>query len=103
MLDEVAWKCSAAFVLGAAAHYVARSYLFPSLDVAKSSGSSEPAADDAGSSSSEEEEEDWDEQNWTPHKMVLCVRTDLKMGKGGLRAAVSGSDFVLYKVFTVLG
>jgi hypothetical protein len=95
MVDELSWKVSAAFALGAAAHYALSSWLQPPAE-AKSgvSGSSigDKRAEDAaqaheGSSSDESDDGEWegeDEARWEPHKMVLCVRTDLKMGKGAL-------------------
>lgn len=100
MVEELSWKVSAAFALGAAAHYAVSSWLQSPTD-AKSgvSGSSagDKRAEDAaqsssapeheGSSSDESDDGEWegeDEARWEPHKMVLCVRTDLKMGKGGL-------------------
>jgi hypothetical protein len=108
MLDDIAWKCSVAFLLGAATHYVATTYTrSDSKSVASpapaSVTSKEPAerkkslenagAEDDGEgdddfSSSDDDWEGVDEPNLVPHKMVLCVRTDLKMGKG----APCGSD-----------
>lgn len=93
MLDELTWKVSVAFALGAAAHYVLSGLLQPATK-AQGSTSSPPGgekhvedaqAELSGSSSDESDDGEWegaDEESWQPHKMVLCVRTDLKMGKG---------------------
>lgn len=103
------WKCSTAFVLGAATHYLISTYLsnekrneiWESVRSAKSSnytGSSAPSSTDASEhtpgddmaaskeiASESSEDNDWegkDSSLWQPQKMVLCVRTDLGMGKG---------------------
>lgn len=104
-MEEIAWKCSAAFLLGAATHYLISHHLQGGGESAPDSSSNSPTAppaatastseskarDEAAAQDGEDEEEfesddseweDMDEQEWQPHKMVLCVRTDLKMGKG---------------------
>lgn len=122
-MEELAWKCSVAFALGAATHYLLSRQLqsdssssssnisppspaaapatatTPLSDVkdaaaSTSSASTVPASDTPAehegdeSDSDDSEWEDMDEQqSWEPHKMVLCVRTDLKMGKGGCALA----------------
>ncbi|GMF21988.1 unnamed protein product [Phytophthora fragariaefolia] len=92
-MEDVAWKCTAAFVLGAVAHYFVSTHLLGDAKSAGTSGndrkSGEAAAEsrsEASSRSSSGSSEDWegaDSASWVPHKMVMCVRTDLKMGKGG--------------------
>lgn len=105
-MEEIAWKCSAAFLLGAATHYLISHHLqggesAPDSSSSATAPSAAPptAASDADAKakdgeapaqdgeddefeSDDSEWEDMDEQEWQPHKMVLCVRTDLKMGKG---------------------
>lgn len=84
MLDEVAWKCSLAFALGAAAHLAASRLLAGAPKTAEpGAGASAEPQESSGSESSDGEWEDEDAAGaLVPHKMVLCVRTDLKMGKG---------------------
>lgn len=89
-MEEIAWKCSVAFLLGAATHYVITRHL--QSDESSSKSSSDVTAPVAAREEGEEFESDssddgdWEgmdeSQSWQPHKMVLCVRTDLKMGKG---------------------
>lgn len=102
-MDEVVWKCTAAFALGVATHYVltrqlqnAESLAAPTpvevptreeKPVAATASDAPPAPHDDGNDGDDSElsdESDWEEADGalTPHKMVLCVRTDLKMGKG---------------------
>lgn len=103
-MEEVAWKCSAAFLLGAATHYLISHHLQSGESAPESSATPPPAPtatskadakandgeasphdgedDEEFESDDDSEWEDMDEQEWQPHKMVLCVRTDLKMGKG---------------------
>ena len=101
------WKCSTAFVLGAATHYLVSTYLSnenrndkldsihsvqSSDDTAVSAPSTTNASEDTPSEdiaaivgSESSEDNDWegkDSSIWKPQKMVLCVRTDLGMGKG---------------------
>lgn len=97
-MEEIAWKCSAAFLLGAATHYFISSQLqSPDTSTARQSPAAveskeakeepkeaEEGQDDEYSSSDDSEWEGADEESWQPHKMILCVRTDLKMGKGAL-------------------
>ncbi|GMF32031.1 unnamed protein product [Phytophthora lilii] len=90
-MEDVAWKCTAAFVLGAATHYFVSTRLLGDRSVAKTPSPSSDDDSDEGarsaassrsSSGSSEEWEGADSAAWVPHKMVMCVRTDLKMGKG---------------------
>lgn len=94
-MDEIAWKCSVAFLLGAATHYFISSQLqSPDSSVGRQTSAAESKAakqepkeaeegeDDEDASSDDSEWEGADEESWQPHKMILCVRTDLKMGKG---------------------
>ncbi|OWZ01913.1 Peptidyl-tRNA hydrolase [Phytophthora megakarya] len=102
-MEDVAWKCTAAFLLGAATHYFVSSHLL---------SNSTPAAKECSSSSSNEDRsrassrsfsgssDDWegeDSASWVPHKMVLCVRTDLKMGKGKIAAQCCHATLGAYK------
>ncbi|TMW64894.1 hypothetical protein Poli38472_009061 [Pythium oligandrum] len=114
-MDELAWKCSAAFLLGVATHYVVTKQLqWPSSTINAPSKDATPAPNGSGerkhAAKEEEEEEDdddysssdgeWegeDEENWEPHKMVLCVRTDLKMGKGKIAAQCCHATLGAYK------
>lgn len=99
-MEEIAWKVSAAFLLGAATHYFISSQLqSPDTSAGRQlpadTESKEPkeAEDDEYSSSDDGEWEGADEESWQPHKMILCVRTDLKMGKGKL---ISRSYICMY-------
>jgi hypothetical protein len=92
-MEDVAWKCTAAFVLGGAAHYFISSQLLSDSSKNSATSSSTDNGNDsaaaprsgASSRSSSGSSDDWegeDSDSWVPHKMVMCVRTDLKMGKG---------------------
>ncbi|GAB9465866.1 hypothetical protein Gpo141_00003256 [Globisporangium polare] len=119
-MEEIAWKCSAAFLLGAATHYLISHHLQGGGESAPDSSSNSPTAppaatastseskarDEAAAQDGEDEEEfesddseweDMDEQEWQPHKMVLCVRTDLKMGKGKIAAQCCHATLGAYK------
>ncbi|KAG7384988.1 Peptidyl-tRNA hydrolase protein 2, mitochondrial [Phytophthora boehmeriae] len=102
-MEDVAWKCTAAFVLGAASHYLISSYLrsdnSSSISRTPSSNGNEPrsAASSRSSSGSSDDWEGADEQSWKPHKMVMCVRTDLKMGKGKIAAQCCHATLGAYK------
>ncbi|KAE9218621.1 hypothetical protein PF002_g16450 [Phytophthora fragariae] len=108
-MDDVAWKCTAAFVLGAAAHYFISSQLLSDVKSSSNSSSnaesksSETAVEsrsEASSRSSSGSSEDWegeDSASWVPHKMVMCVRTDLKMGKGKIAAQCCHATLGAYK------
>ncbi|KAL3674664.1 hypothetical protein V7S43_000604 [Phytophthora oleae] len=93
-MEDVAWKCTAAFVLGAATHYFVSSYLLNDITKTSSSSTKDSSSDveprsGASSRSSSGSSDDWegeDSASWVPHKMVMCVRTDLKMGKGKIAA-----------------
>ncbi|KAG6572857.1 peptidyl-tRNA hydrolase [Phytophthora cinnamomi] len=108
-MEDVAWKCTAAFVLGAAAHYFVSTHLLGDAKSANSSSndndnkSGDAAAEsrsEASSRSSSGSSEDWegaDSASWVPHKMVMCVRTDLKMGKGKVAAQCCHATLGAYK------
>ncbi|CAH0481109.1 unnamed protein product [Peronospora belbahrii] len=87
-MEDVAWKCTTAFLLGAATHYFISSHL------QKGSCSRASSQSSLGSS------DDWegkDSASWVPHKMVMCVRTDLKMGKGKIAAQCCHATLGAYK------
>ncbi|RLN49202.1 hypothetical protein BBJ28_00014778 [Nothophytophthora sp. Chile5] len=110
-MEDIAWKCSAAFLLGAATHYLIANHLLG--DAATGGGRSDttaaskeptsgeaPAPPTGSSRSSSGSSDDWegaDEQSWKPHKMVMCVRTDLKMGKGKIAAQCCHATLGAYK------
>ncbi|TYZ63244.1 hypothetical protein PybrP1_009435 [[Pythium] brassicae (nom. inval.)] len=111
-MDEVAWKCSAAFALGVATHYVlsrqlqsaappaaAPSAVPASEEKAASVAPPAPLDDGDGDDSELSDESDWEEEGSAllPHKMVLCVRTDLKMGKGKIAAQCCHATLGAYK------
>ncbi|EEY64153.1 peptidyl-tRNA hydrolase, putative [Phytophthora infestans T30-4] len=108
-MEDAAWKCTAAFVLGAAAHYFVSSYLLidstspPKALHSSSDNSNENAAElrsGASSRSLSGSSDDWegeDSVSWVPHKMVMCVRTDLKMGKGKVAAQCCHATLGAYK------
>ncbi|POM67434.1 Peptidyl-tRNA hydrolase [Phytophthora palmivora] len=101
-MEDVAWKCTAAFLLGAATHYFVSSHLLSSNApaVKESSSSNDDARSGASSRSSSGSSDDWegeDSVSWVPHKMVLCVRTDLKMGKGKIAAQCCHATLGAYK------
>ncbi|GLD93574.1 hypothetical protein PINS_up002166 [Pythium insidiosum] len=116
-MDDVVWKCSVAFLLGAATHYVVTKQLQGESSTAaveaskareetpavsaddddKSADVSEEGGDADDESSSDGEWEGKDELSWQPHKMVLCVRTDLKMGKGKIAAQCCHATLGAYK------
>ncbi|KAF4036499.1 Peptidyl-tRNA hydrolase PTH2 [Phytophthora infestans] len=108
-MEDAAWKCTAAFVLGAAAHYFVSSYLLidstspPKALRSSSDNSNENAAElrsGASSRSLSGSSDDWegeDSVSWVPHKMVMCVRTDLKMGKGKVAAQCCHATLGAYK------
>uniref|UniRef100_K3WU49 peptidyl-tRNA hydrolase n=1 Tax=Globisporangium ultimum (strain ATCC 200006 / CBS 805.95 / DAOM BR144) TaxID=431595 RepID=K3WU49_GLOUD len=118
-MEEIAWKCSAAFLLGAATHYViSRHVLSDESNNARAptparAESAKPAAavdakgaqpeedGDENESDSSDDDGDWEgmdeSQSWQPHKMVLCVRTDLKMGKGKIAAQCCHATLGAYK------
>lgn len=109
-MEEVAWKCTVAFTLGAATHYLLANYLnkeirvdaphsvtlmdmkkaeeTPTLAAGKVEAECIPSAPQASQgeiSESSSDDNEWVGKHasaWEPHKMVLCVRTDLKMGTG---------------------
>ena len=96
-MEDVAWKCTTAFLLGAATHYLLSSHLHSSSsnsplpakdhDTSNNKGNTNitPASSGVSPRSSSDSSDDWegaDSASWVPHKMVMCVRTDLKMGKG---------------------
>lgn len=100
----MAWKCATAFFLGAATHYVVFSYLLcgGSSSVTEPVGtsndsSSEDARSGCPSHSSSDEWEGKDSASWVPHKMIMCVRTDLKMGKGKIAAQCCHATLGAYK------
>ncbi|KAJ0405459.1 hypothetical protein ATCC90586_002774 [Pythium insidiosum] len=115
-MDDVVWKCSVAFLVGAATHYVVSKQLHGDSAAAaaaavedakktsavdddddKSADVSEEGGDADDESSSDGEWEGKDELSWQPHKMVLCVRTDLKMGKGKIAAQCCHATLGAYK------
>ncbi|KDO19566.1 hypothetical protein SPRG_15147 [Saprolegnia parasitica CBS 223.65] len=57
----------------------------------------EDAEDDAESDDSEDEGDEEDTLKWEPHKMVLVVRNDLKMGKGKIAAQCGHATLGAYK------
>jgi hypothetical protein len=87
-MEEITWKCSVAFLLGAATHYFLSSRFLTTTQEAvrcENTRSVKLSSGEEEDDESEEDDQDWqgkDELSWQPHKMVLCVRTDLKMGKG---------------------
>ena len=100
-MDDIGWKCTAAFFLGIATHYFVSSHVLSdnsssaasstekhtsaSNSSSSSSTNEEAAASGASPQSSASSSDDWQVEElvqYTPHKMVMCVRTDLKMGKG---------------------
>ena len=96
-MEDIAWKCTTAFFLGVATHYFISSHLLSdgSSSSTESSSSSKSITEEASKSasvassqSSASSSDDWeveDSADWIPHKMVMCVRSDLKMGKGGYK------------------
>ena len=103
-MDDIGWKCTAAFFLGIATHYFVSSHVLSdnsssaalstekhtsasnsSSSSSSSSTNDEAAASGASPQSSASSSDDWQVEElvqYTPHKMVMCVRTDLKTGKG---------------------
>ncbi|RLN48112.1 hypothetical protein BBJ29_009824 [Phytophthora kernoviae] len=102
-MEDIAWKCTVAFLLGAATHYFISSQLrsdsSPATSKTSSNNDSESrsAASSRSSSGSSDDWEGADEQSWKPHKMVMCVRTDLKMGKGKIAAQCCHATLGAYK------
>ncbi|KAF1328977.1 Peptidyl-trna hydrolase, partial [Globisporangium splendens] len=117
-MEEIAWKCSVAFLLGAATHYVISRHVLsddsssacaaatpasadsakPAVDAAKDSPEEDADENESDSSDDDGDWEGMDEsQSWQPHKMVLCVRTDLKMGKGKIAAQCCHATLGAYK------
>ncbi|CEG40545.1 peptidyl-trna hydrolase [Plasmopara halstedii] len=107
-MEDVAWKCTTAFVLGAATHYFVSSYFLSNRTVtvkdltnANNDSSNEDIQSGDSSSSSCGSTDDWegkDSASWVPHKMVMCVRTDLKMGKGKIAAQCCHATLGAYKL-----
>ncbi|DBA04977.1 TPA: hypothetical protein N0F65_006979 [Lagenidium giganteum] len=106
-MEEIAWKCSVAFLLGIATHYLIANHLqndvaVPVLAEPKKVDSEKQSevSDIGGEADSESDDDDWegkDTESWVPHKMVLCVRTDLKMGKGKIAAQCCHATLGAYK------
>ncbi|KAF0693674.1 Aste57867_15377 [Aphanomyces stellatus] len=96
-------KLSAAFALGVAGHWYLSQSTVEALnsDVEdlprKTSHNKEDAEDESDDDS--DDEEDFDEENlkYEPHKMVLVVRNDLKMGKGKIAAQCGHATLGAYK------
>ncbi|RHX96961.1 hypothetical protein DYB28_009041 [Aphanomyces astaci] len=104
-MDELV-KWGAAFALGAASHW----YLSPGKSPEKpSNAKAEPVQrqtshekedaeeDSNGDDSDDGARADEDVLNWEPHKMVLVVRNDLKMGKGKVAAQCGHATLGAYK------
>uniref|UniRef100_M4BNQ6 peptidyl-tRNA hydrolase n=1 Tax=Hyaloperonospora arabidopsidis (strain Emoy2) TaxID=559515 RepID=M4BNQ6_HYAAE len=108
-MEDIAWKCTTAFFLGVATHYFISSHLLSdgSSSSTESSSSSKSITEEASKSasvassqSSASSSDDWeveDSADWIPHKMVMCVRTDLKMGKGKIAAQCCHATLGAYK------
>ncbi|CAI5730965.1 unnamed protein product [Hyaloperonospora brassicae] len=115
-MDDLSWKCTAAFFLGIATHYFVSSHVrsdnssssassaekrtSASSHSSSSSTNEEAAASGASSQSSASSSDDWEVEelvHYVPHKMVMCVRTDLKMGKGKMAAQCCHATLGAYK------
>ncbi|CAI5722678.1 unnamed protein product [Peronospora effusa] len=110
-MEDVAWKCTTAFLLGAVTHYFISSHLTSSSSLSTKDHNTSnnngnenktPAGSSSGVSprSSSDSSDDWegaDSASWVPHKMVMCVRTDLKMGKGKIAAQCCHATLGAYK------
>ncbi|TDH68963.1 hypothetical protein CCR75_000282 [Bremia lactucae] len=106
-MEDMAWKCTTAFVLGAATHYLVSIYLHsddtfksnPKISEKNCNNTENTRSGDLSRSPSNSSD-DWegeDSVSWVPHKMVMCVRTDLKMGKGKIAAQCCHATLGAYK------
>ncbi|KAI9912125.1 hypothetical protein PsorP6_009256 [Peronosclerospora sorghi] len=96
-MEDVAWKCTTAFLLGAATHYFISSHLINDSSSSAKSSNACTKNDTKDASESSNSSEDWESDDWVPHKMVMCVRTDLKMGKGKVAAQCCHATLGAYK------
>lgn len=106
-MDEIVWKCSVAFLLGVATQYLLATHVCgdhqnQAANEKRPKEVNKPTRDaqtelDSDSEGGDAEWEGKDEASWQPHKMVLCVRTDLKMGKGKIAAQCCHATLGAYK------
>ncbi|ETW04466.1 peptidyl-tRNA hydrolase [Aphanomyces invadans] len=101
-MDYVKWGC--AFALGVTSHwYLSSSKAKPppkgGVTQCKTSHEKEDAEEDSNASDSDSDDDVHDEDtlHWEPHKMVLVVRNDLKMGKGKVAAQCGHATLGAYK------
>ncbi|CAK4071189.1 unnamed protein product [Aphanomyces euteiches] len=93
---EVA-KGTAAFFLGVLVASFLPTTALPSLTSSRKTSHQKEDAEDASDEDSDDEEAGEETLKWEPHKMVLVVRNDLKMGKGKIAAQCGHATLGAYK------